>query len=153
KRVVALKFLPKDFTADAQAAERFEREAQAAAALDHPNICTVYEIHTHEEENFLVMAYLEGESLDKRVERGPLPLEAAYEIARQVAEALSAAHAAGVVHRDIKASNIMVSEGRTGRAVAKLLDFGLAQVSGASKLTKVDTRVGTAAYMSPEQAL
>ncbi len=153
KRVVALKFLPKDFTADAQAAERFEREAQAAAALDHPNICTVYEIHTHEEENFLVMAYLEGESLDKRVERGPLPLEAACEIARQVAEALAAAHAAGVVHRDIKASNIMVSEGRTGRAVAKLLDFGLAQVSGASKLTRVDTRVGTAAYMSPEQAL
>lgn len=153
KRVVALKFLPKDFTADSQAVERFEREAQAAAALDHPNICTVYEIHTQEEEKFLVMAYLEGESLDKRVEKGPLPLEATYEIARQAAEALSAAHAAGVVHRDIKSSNIMVSEDRAGKPVAKLMDFGLAQVSGASKLTRVDTRVGTTAYMSPEQAL
>ncbi|MYC65366.1 MAG: protein kinase [Acidobacteriia bacterium] len=153
KRVVALKFLPKDFTADSQAVERFEREAQAAAALDHPNICTVYEIHTQEEEKFLVMAYLEGESLDKRVEQGPLPLETAYEIARQAAEALSAAHAAGVVHRDIKSPNIMVSEDRAGKPVAKLMDFGLAQVSGASKLTRVDTRVGTTAYMSPEQAL
>ena len=153
KRVVALKFLPRDFTADTQAVERFEREAQAAASLDHPNICTLYEIHTQEEEKFLVMAYLDGESLDKRVEKGPLSLEMAYEVARQSSEALSAAHAAGVVHRDIKSSNIMLSEDRAGKPVAKLMDFGLAQVSGASKLTKVDTRVGTTAYMSPEQAL
>lgn len=153
KRVVALKFLPKDFTADTQAVERFEREAQAAASLDHPNICTLYEIHTQEEEKFLVMAYLDGQSLDKRVEQGPLSLEMVYEVARQAAEALSAAHAAGVVHRDIKSSNIMLSEDRAGKPVAKLMDFGLAQVSGASKLTRVDTRVGTTAYMSPEQAL
>ena len=153
KRVVALKFLPKDFAADSQAVERFEREAQAAAALDHPNICTVYEIHAQEEEKFLVMAYLEGESLDKRIEQGPLSLETAYEIARQAAEGLAAAHAAGVVHRDIKSSNIMLSEDRAGKPVAKLMDFGLAQVTGASKLTRVDTRVGTTAYMSPEQAL
>ena len=153
KRTVALKFLPKDFTADTQAVERFEREAQAAASLDHPNICTLYEIHTQEEEKFLVMAYLEGESLDKRIEAGPLSLETVYEVARQAAEALSAAHAAGVVHRDIKSSNIMLSEDRAGKPVAKLMDFGLAQVSGASKLTRVDTRVGTTAYMSPEQAL
>ena len=100
-----------------------------------------------------MMAYLEGESLDKRIEQGPLSLETAYEIARQAAEGLSAAHAAGVVHRDIKSSNIMLSEDRAGKPVAKLMDFGLAQVTGASKLTRVDTRVGTTAYMSPEQAL
>ena len=99
------------------------------------------------------MAYLEGESLEDRIRRGPLPLDSVYEIGKQAAEALAAAHAAGVVHRDIKPSNIMLGEDRNGRPVATLMDFGLAQMSGASKLTKVDTRMGTTAYMSPEQTL
>ncbi len=153
KRVVALKLLSKDITGTGEAAERFEREAQAAAALDHPNICTVYEIDNHEGETFLTMAYLEGESLDKKIEQGPLPLDSAYAIARQAAEGLAAAHTAGVVHRDIKSSNIMLSEDRAGKPVAKLMDFGLAQVTGASRLTQMESRVGTTAYMSPEQSL
>ena len=153
KRIVALKFLSKDVTGTGEHEDRFLREAQAAAALDHPNICTIHQIDQQDGETFLAMAYLEGTPLDERVQAGPLPLESAYEIARQAAEGLAAAHAAGVVHRDIKASNIMVSEGRSGRPLVKLMDFGLAQVSGASKLTKVDTRMGTVAYMSPEQTL
>lgn len=153
KRTVALKFLPPDLTGTAEQADRFLREAQAAAALDHPNICTVYEIDEADGVTFLAMAYLEGESLEDRIRKGPLPLEAVYEIGKQAAEGLAAAHAAGVVHRDIKPSNIMLGEDLKGRSAVTLMDFGLAQVSGASKLTKVDTRMGTTAYMSPEQSL
>lgn len=153
RRTVALKFLSKDVTGTGELAERFLREAQAAAALDHPNICTLYEIDERDGETFLAMAFLEGQPLDERIQTGPLPLDSVYEIARQAAEGLAAAHDAGVVHRDIKSSNIMISEDRGGRPVAKLMDFGLAQVSGASKLTKVETRMGTVAYMSPEQSL
>ena len=153
KRTVALKFLSKDITGTGEHTERFLREAQAAAALDHPNICTVYEINEVDGETFLAMAFLEGQALDERIQRGPLPLETVYEIGKQAAEGLAAAHAAGVVHRDIKSSNIMISEDRNGRPVVKLMDFGLAQVTGASKLTKMDSRMGTTAYMSPEQTL
>lgn len=153
KRTVALKFLSKDVTGTGEQSERFLREAQAAAALDHPNICTVYEIDEKDGETFLAMAFLEGQPLDERVQRGPLPLDLVYEIAKQAAEGLSAAHEAGVVHRDVKSSNIMISEDRSGRPVVKLMDFGLAQMTGESKLTKVDTRMGTVAYMSPEQSL
>ncbi len=153
KRTVALKFLSRDITGTGDHAERFLREAQAAAALDHPNICTLYEIDRQDGEMFLSMAYLEGEPLDRKIEAGPLALDTACDIARQAAEGLAAAHAAGVVHRDIKSSNIMVSADRSGRPVVKLMDFGLAQVSGASKLTKVDSRLGTVAYMSPEQSI
>ena len=153
KRTVALKFLSKDVTGTGEHTERFLREAQAAAALDHPNICTVYEINEVDGETFLAMAYLEGQALDERIQRGPLSLETVYEIGKQAAEGLAAAHSAGVVHRDIKSSNIMISEDRNGRPLVKLMDFGLAQVSGASKLTKMDSRMGTAAYMSPEQTL
>ena len=153
KRTVALKFLSKDITGTGEHTERFLREAQAAAALDHPNICTVYEINEADGETFLAMAFLEGQALDERLQRGPIPLETVYEIGKQAAEGLAAAHAAGVVHRDIKSSNIMISEDRNGRPVVKLMDFGLAQVSGASKLTKMDSRMGTTAYMSPEQTL
>lgn len=153
KRTVALKFLSRDLTGTGEHADRFLREAQAAAALDHPNICTVYEIDEADGATFLSMAFLEGESLEDRIRKGPLPLDAVYEIAKQAAEGLAAAHAAGVVHRDIKPSNIMLGEDRKGRSAVTLMDFGLAQVSGASKLTKVDTRMGTTAYMSPEQSL
>ncbi len=153
KRAVALKFLSKEVTGVGVDAERFLREAQAAASLDHPNICTVYEIDEQDGETFLAMAYLEGESLDRRIQRGPLPLDLAYEIARQAAEGLAAAHAAGVVHRDIKPSNIMLGQDGSGRPVVKLMDFGLAKISGASKLTRADARMGTVAYMSPEQSL
>ena len=153
KRVVALKFLSRDVTGSGEHAERFLREAQAAAALDHPNICTVHEIDNEDGKMFLAMAYLDGVALDERIRGGPLPLTTIYEIAKQAAEGLAAAHAAGVVHRDIKASNIMVSEDRTGRPQVKLMDFGLAHVSGASRLTRVETRMGTVAYMSPEQSL
>jgi Tol biopolymer transport system component len=153
KRLVALKFLSRDVTGTGEHAERFLREAQAAAALDHPNICTVHEIDQQDGQMFLAMAYLDGVALDERIQGGPLPLDSVYEIAKQAAEGLAAAHRAGVVHRDIKSSNIMVSEDRTGRPVVRLMDFGLAQVSGASKLTRVDTRMGTVAYMSPEQSL
>ena len=153
KRVVALKFLSRDVIGSGEHAERFLREAQAAAALDHPNICTVHEIDNDGGEMFLAMAFLDGVALDERIRGGPLPLATIYEIAKQAAEGLAAAHAAGVVHRDVKASNIMVSEDRTGRPQVKLMDFGLAQVSGASRLTRVETRMGTVAYMSPEQSL
>lgn len=153
RRTVALKFLSRDVTGTGDHAERFLREAQAAAALDHPNICTLYEVDKQDGEMFLSMAYLEGEPLDRKIEAGPLRLDMACEIARQAAEGLAAAHAAGVVHRDIKSSNLMVSEDRAGRPVVKIMDFGLAQVSGASKLTKVDSRLGTVAYMSPEQSI
>lgn len=153
KRTVALKFLSRELTSSGEQAERFLREAQAAAALDHPNICTMYEIDEDAGQTFLAMAFLDGETLDKRIERGPLPLELVLEIGKQAAEGLAAAHRAGVVHRDVKSANIMLGEDGGGRPIVKLMDFGLAQVSGASKLTKADTRLGTVSYMSPEQAL
>lgn len=153
KRTVALKFLSKELTGTGEHAERFLREARAAAGLDHPNICTLYEIDRAGGETFLSMAFLDGETLDRRIAAGPLPLPAVYEIGRQAAEGLAAAHAAGVVHRDVKPSNIMVSDGPHGRPAVKLMDFGLAKISGESQLTKVDVRLGTAAYMSPEQSM
>ena len=151
KRTVALKFLSSEVTGGGEFKERFLREAQASAALDHPNICTVYEIDEVEGQTFLSMAFLEGEALDRIVEKGPLPLDRAIAIAVQAAEGLAAAHAQGVVHRDVKSANMIVREDTAGRPVVKLMDFGLAQMSGRSKLTQVDTRLGTVAYMSPEQ--
>ncbi len=151
-RIVALKFLSQEMTGKGEHAERFLREAQAAASLDHPNICTTYEIDEQDGRTFIAMAFLEGESLDKLIERGPLPLSQAVEIAKQAAEGLVAAHQSGVVHRDIKPTNMIVSKSTAGREVIKLMDFGLAQVSGRSKLTQVESRLGTIAYMSPEQA-
>ena len=147
ERTVALKFLAAHLLNDVEAKQRFLREAKAAAALDHPNICTVHEIDEADGKVFLAMAFLAGETLEERIAKGPLPLEDALDIARQVAEGLNAAHAAGVVHRDIKPANILVSpEGR-----ATIMDFGLARLTEASKLTQQDQTVGTAAYMSPEQ--
>ncbi len=148
KRTVALKFLPPELTHIPDVKERFMREAQAAAALDHPNICTVHEFDEDDKETFISMAYIEGQSLRKKIESGSLELEEALRIATQVAEGLQEAHKKGVVHRDIKSANIMVNE----RDQAKILDFGLARKTGGTLITKDGTTLGTIAYMSPEQA-
>ena len=148
KRTVALKFLPFEWTYDAQAKERFVREAQAAAALDHPNICTVHEIDEAEGRMFISMAFVEGESLKAKIDRGLLKIDEALGFGMQVAEGLREAHKKGVIHRDIKSANIMVTE--SGQA--KIMDFGLARVRGGTLLTKEGMTMGTIAYMSPEQA-
>jgi serine/threonine-protein kinase len=148
KRRVALKFLPPELTHVPDVKERFMREAQAAAALDHPNICTVHEFDEAEEKSYISMAYIEGQSLKKKIESGPLKLVEALQIAAQVAEGLHEAHKKGVVHRDIKSSNIMV----TDEGQAKIMDFGLARMTGGTLLTQEGMAMGTPAYMSPEQA-
>jgi serine/threonine protein kinase/tetratricopeptide (TPR) repeat protein len=148
KRTVALKFLPFEWTYDAQAKERFVREAQAAAALDHPNICTVHEIDEAEDRMFISMAFVEGESLKAKIERSLLKIDEALGLGMQVAEGLREAHKKGVIHRDIKSANIMVTE--SGQA--KIMDFGLARMRGGTLLTKEGMTMGTIAYMSPEQA-
>jgi serine/threonine protein kinase len=147
KRTVALKFLPPELTHIPDVKDRFMREAQAAAALDHPNICTVYEFDEAEEEAFISMAYIEGQSLRKKLETGPLELDEALRIATQVAEGLQEAHKKGVVHRDIKSANIMVTE----RGQPKIMDFGLARTADKTLITREGTTMGTVAYMSPEQ--
>ena len=148
KRQVALKFLRSDVLEDEEHKERFLREAQAAAALQHPNICTVYEIDEADGQPFIAMAYLEGRELAKEIEDDPLGVDRLLDLAIQAAQGIEEAHANGVVHRDIKPANIMITTG--GRAV--VMDFGLAQLaSAASKLTREGTTVGTSAYMSPEQ--
>jgi len=148
KRIVALKFLPPELTRDADAKARFNREAQAAAALNHPNICMIYEVGEHDGQSFIAMELVEGESLKERIERGPLPIDDAVTFAVQVGEGLGEAHEKGIVHRDIKPGNIML----TSRGQAKILDFGLARLGTHTRLTKADTTLGTVAYMSPEQA-
>jgi TolB-like protein/tRNA A-37 threonylcarbamoyl transferase component Bud32/Tfp pilus assembly protein PilF len=147
-RRVALKFLPQELTHIAELKERFMREAQAAAALDHPNICTVYEFDETEEKTFISMAFIEGQSLKKKIEQGPPELDEAVRIAIQTAEGLQEAHKKGVVHRDIKSANIMLDE----RGQAKIMDFGLARISGTTLMTQEGMAMGTIAYMSPEQA-
>ena len=146
-RPVALKFLGAHLLHDDEAKQRFMREAKAAAVISHPNICTVFEVGEENGKTFLAMDYLEGESLEDRIAKGPLPLADALDIGRQIAEGLEAAHEKGIVHRDIKPANVMVDA--KGRAT--ILDFGLARLTEASKLTRADQTVGTAAYMSPEQ--
>jgi len=149
KRTVALKFLPPELTRDPEAKERFIQEAQAASALDHPNICNIHAIdETTEGQLFICMACYGGETLKKRIARGPLGMDEAARIAAQIGEGLAKAHAAGIVHRDMKPANIMI----TGEGVVKLLDFGLAKLSGRTQHTKTGTTLGTVAYMSPEQA-
>ena len=148
KRFVALKFLSAEALGSDEERARFLREAQAAAALDHPGICTVYEVGEAGGRTFLSMAYLEGETLRRRVEQQPLPAGDAVRLVIEVLEGLHEAHDLGIVHRDIKSSNIMV----TKRGRAKIMDFGLAQLPGAARITQLGTTLGTAAYMSPEQA-
>ena len=148
KRPVALKFLAAHLLQDEEACKRFHRETQAAAALHHPNVCPVYEIAEEAGRTFLAMAFIEGDSLDNRIEQGPLPLKDALEIARQIALGLEAAYEKGVVHRDIKPGNVMI--GAKGQVT--VMDFGLALLTEGSKLTQLGTTLGTVAYMSPEQA-
>src|SRR5688572_2465999 len=150
ERTVALKFLPPHMTRDPIAKERFAREARAASALDHPNICTIYEVdETPDGRLFLAMAYYPGENLRQRIARGPLPLNEALAIAVQIARGLGAAHAADIVHRDIKPANIMLPK---GGSEAKILDFGLAKLGRDPKqLTRTGSTMGTLGYMAPEQ--
>jgi serine/threonine protein kinase len=148
KRTVALKFLPPQLTCDAGARARFEHEAQSASALNHPNITTIHEIAESEGRCFIAMEYIEGKTVKDLIKEGKLSIDKVLDISLQIAEGLDAAHKKGVVHRDIKSDNIMVtSEGKV-----KITDFGLAKLKGATKLTKSGTTVGTLHYMSPEQA-
>jgi serine/threonine protein kinase len=150
-RTVALKFLASHLLADEESRLRFVREAKAAAALDHPNICTVYEIDEVGGRTFISMAFIEGPSLADLIAAGPQKIPQALDIARQAARGLQEAHSKGIVHRDIKPANIMVSTTASGELRVKITDFGLAQLTGVSKLTKAGTTLGTVAYMSPEQ--
>jgi serine/threonine protein kinase len=148
KRSVALKFLPPHLMDSPELKERFLIEAQAAAALSHPNICVIHEVGESEGRPYIAMEYVEGETLRDKVRKGPLKPEEAVDIISQVAAGLAEAHGKGIVHRDVKSANIMV----TPKGRAKVMDFGLAKLRGGSSLTKSQTTLGTVAYMSPEQA-
>ena len=149
RRTIAIKFLAPELTRDDRAKERFVREARLASSLDHPHICTVHEVdETADGHVFLVMSFYDGESLKHRIERGPLAIEHAIDLATQIADGLASAHARGIVHRDIKPANVMV----TRDDAAKIVDFGLAKLPEMTAITQVGSTWGTVNYMSPEQA-
>ncbi len=151
-RPVALKFLAGQRGGSEEHKRRFLREARAASALDHPNVCTVYEIaETADGALFIVMAYCEGETLRQRLDRGPLPIGEAVGIALQIAAGLARAHERGIIHRDVKPGNAMLTPGGPSGSTVKLVDFGIAKLADQSRLTRTGKAVGTAAYMSPEQ--
>jgi serine/threonine-protein kinase len=148
KRTVALKFLPSDLTRDQEAKQRFLHEAQAASAIDHPNICSIYHIDELEDgQIYIVMACYEGNTLEEKMKDGPLNLQETIEVAIQITQGLENAHKSGIIHRDIKPANIFITEDK----IVKIVDFGLAKLSTHSKLTRLGSTVGTIAYMSPEQ--
>jgi predicted Ser/Thr protein kinase/pimeloyl-ACP methyl ester carboxylesterase len=148
KRWVALKFLPSSVADSEELRERFLLEAQAAAALSHPNICVIHEVGEDEGQSFIAMEYVEGETLRQKTKRAALDSDEATALIAQIAAGLEEAHQKGIVHRDIKSGNIMVTE----KGQAKIMDFGLAKLRGGPDLTKTDTTLGTVGYMSPEQA-
>ncbi|HEV2844903.1 MAG TPA: serine/threonine-protein kinase, partial [Thermoanaerobaculia bacterium] len=148
RRRVAVKLLPPEYSRDGRAKERFLREARAASAVDHPNLCTVHDVGESEGRLYIVFALYEGETLRERIRRGPLPPAEARTIAIQVARGLARAHEAGIIHRDIKPANVMLPR----RGEAKILDFGIARLEEEDALTRTGAAWGTPAYMSPEQA-
>jgi len=148
ERMVALKFLPPELTQDEEAKERFVLEARAAAAISHPNICTIHEIDEFEGQTYIAMEFVDGQSLRDLTKKGTIPVAETLDLAIQVAGGLEEAHKKGVIHRDIKSANILV----TPSGQAKIMDFGLAKVSGGAMITQEGVTMGTVAYMSPEQA-
>jgi len=149
RRTVALKFLPESLTQAPNAKARFIHEARNAGQLDHPNVCTIHEVNeTDDGQLYIVMAYYDGATLEEKIADGPLPIDEALNISAQIAAGLDNAHAAGMVHRDIKPANILL----TSDGLVKIVDFGLAKLSGQTRMTRTGTTMGTACYMSPEQA-
>ena len=148
KRLVALKFLPPGLTRDAAAKQRFVQEAESASALDDPHVCTIHDIDEAADGRvFIAMSFYDGETLKKRIQRGPMSIEDAAAIGSQIARGLAAAHDARIVHRDVKPANVMI----TTKGEVKIVDFGIAKLAGQEDLTGTGLSLGTVAYMAPEQ--